>query len=75
MSFFIILDADYPPANGNFTFVASNPNLVPLLQKKTFDPTECTTVPQGSHVFSFVVSHDMQDVTSGALVPAAIYNA
>ncbi len=75
MSYFIILDADHPPANGNFTYIASNPSPVPLLQQKTFDPTARTTVPQGARIFTFVVSHDMQDDTTGTLVPAAIYSA
>ena len=75
MGYFTILDADYPPASGSFTYVAYNALLVPLIQMKTFDPTMRTTVPVGAHVFSFVTSHDMQDVSSGAVVPGAIYSA
>jgi hypothetical protein len=77
MSYFLILDSDYPPAGNMFTFIASNPSQDPLLQVKTFDATERKTAPIGTRVFTFVVSHELQDAANpgGALVPAAIYSA
>ncbi len=73
MSFYLILDSDYHIRGANVNIVSSSPNIIVLINQRSYMPAGRMSIPTPG--LTFVMSHDLIDssIAVATSVAAAIY--
>ena len=76
MTYYLILDSDYPPEGGMLRFLGQSDQSADLLGIRNFKLADIQSTPSLFDLH-FVVSHDVNqlDAAGGPLRPAAVYEA